>query len=227
MRKHPKLVGDWTGLYRVSEVSDNSAVVTRIFRNSGPIRIEFDSLGIVHKEISDELVETVHCRGRKGRPPKVKIRGAYSDCSRGAVLLSPADKGHLPFQCVDDCFQKTTLKDIEGIQFPGACGNQPFGDPWTAWKTACIDFYTKGAQHDEEVEFFRNRAVSLDAEALGKVPVVAYSVCTEWTEFICTTRGIAKHEPIEQNCIVGFYRVELEDLKKELQKDEREARSSS
>ncbi|VDO22395.1 unnamed protein product [Haemonchus placei] len=56
--------------------------------------------------------------------------------------------------------------------------------------------------------------------------MVAYSVCTEWTEFICTTKSIAKHEPIEQNCIIEFYRVAFEDLKKELQQDEREARSS-
>ncbi|XGW07223.1 hypothetical protein V3C99_017056 [Haemonchus contortus] len=143
---------------------------------------------------------------------------------KGAVLLSPADKGHLQFQCVDDCFAKTTLSDIQGIQFPGAYGRQPFGDPWTAWKTASI-FIRKELTTMQKVELVRNRAVSLDTEALRKVLTVAYSVCTEWTEFICTTRSIAKHESIDQNCVIDFYRIAFEDLKKELQKDEREARS--
>ncbi|XGW22036.1 hypothetical protein V3C99_004751, partial [Haemonchus contortus] len=143
---------------------------------------------------------------------------------RGAVLLSSADKGLLQFQCVDDCFSKTTLSDSQGIQFPGANGRHLIGNPWMAWKTASI-FIRKELSTMQKVEQVRNRAVSLDTEALRKVLMVAYSVCTEWTEFICTTMSIAKHESIDQNCVIDFYRIASEDLKKELQKDEREARS--
>uniref|UniRef100_A0A7I4Z6K0 RNA-directed DNA polymerase n=1 Tax=Haemonchus contortus TaxID=6289 RepID=A0A7I4Z6K0_HAECO len=178
-------------------------------------------IGMIEKE---EWDQEVRMTGEKypSRVADFALEG--KGLKRGAMLLSLADKGHLQFQCVDDCFAKTTLSDIEGIQFPGAYGGQPFGDPWTAWKTASI-FIRKELNTMQKVELVRNRAVSLDTEALRKVLMVAYSVCTEWTEFICTTRSIAKHESIDQNCVIDFYRIAFEDLKKELQKDEREARS--
>ncbi|VDO86323.1 unnamed protein product [Heligmosomoides polygyrus] len=56
----------------------------------------------------------------------------------GVTLTSAADKGHLQFQCLDDCFANATLGDIKGIEFPCAYARQKVSDVCTAWKVASI-----------------------------------------------------------------------------------------
>ncbi|KAK5975709.1 hypothetical protein GCK32_009172, partial [Trichostrongylus colubriformis] len=141
----------------------------------------------------------------------------------GAVLTSAAEKGHLQYQCLDDCFANTTLGDIEGLNLPGAYGKRPFGDVWTAWKAASI-FIRKELTVPQKIRLFKDRAVSLDVEALTRVLKLAYSVCTDWTEFLCTTSTISKHEAIDGNCIIDFYKPAFSDLKKDLADDSRAAK---
>ncbi|VDO87056.1 unnamed protein product [Heligmosomoides polygyrus] len=142
---------------------------------------------------------------------------------RAAALTSPAERGHILFQCVDECFSATKLRDIEGVAFPGAFGRQPFGDIWSAWKTTSI-FIREDLTVARKIELYRERAVVLDVEALRRILKLAYSVCTEWTEFVLATNKIAKHEPVENNNVVEFYRAAFEQLKRDLEKDSRAAR---
>ncbi|XGW16660.1 hypothetical protein V3C99_001814, partial [Haemonchus contortus] len=134
---------------------------------------------------------------------------------RGAVLASSKDKGHIQYQCQDNCFAKATLADIEGIHFPGAYGKKPFEDIWSAWKAASI-FIRKEMTISQKIAFFKQGVVSLDEEALRRILKLAYSLCLDWTEFICTTPSVAKHEVIEGNCIIDFYRGVFERLKMDL-----------
>uniref|UniRef100_A0A7I5E7W1 Integrase catalytic domain-containing protein n=1 Tax=Haemonchus contortus TaxID=6289 RepID=A0A7I5E7W1_HAECO len=134
---------------------------------------------------------------------------------RGAVLASSKDKGHIQYQCQDNCFAKATLTDIEGIHFPGAYRKKPFGDMWSAWKAASI-FIRKELTVPQKIAFFKQGVFSLDEEALRRILKLAYSLCTDWTEFICTTSSVAKHEVIEGNCIIDFYRGAFERLKMDL-----------
>ncbi|VDP46289.1 unnamed protein product [Heligmosomoides polygyrus] len=53
---------------------------------------------------------------------------------------------------------------------------------------------------------------------------MAYEVGTEWTEFVCVNKGIAKHPPIEGNCIVEFYKAAFEQLKEDLKEESRTIR---
>uniref|UniRef100_A0A7I4YKX2 RNA-directed DNA polymerase n=1 Tax=Haemonchus contortus TaxID=6289 RepID=A0A7I4YKX2_HAECO len=212
---HPKLVNEWAGPFRVIEVSENSALVTRIGENSEPVRIQFDMLRIVPKGVSDERVDTAHVRGRKGRKPKAKVCKICTSDFRGAVLASSKDKGHIQYQCQDNCFAKATLADIEGIHFPGAYGKKPFEGIWSASKAASI-FIRKEMTISQKIAFFKQGVVLLDEEALRRILKLAYSLCLDWTEFICTTPSVAKHEVIEGNCIIDFYRGAFERLKMDL-----------
>ncbi|VDP35703.1 unnamed protein product [Heligmosomoides polygyrus] len=159
----------------------------------------------------------------KNRSLAVLSETRVSKQARGARLTSAAEKGHLMFQCVDECFSKTTLGDIDGVVFPGAYGRQPFSDVWTAWKAASI-FIREDLPVAQKIRLFKDRAVVLDAEALRRILKLAYSVCTEWTEFICTTGAIAKHEAIEDNCVLDFCQNAFEQVKEDLKKEARTAR---
>lgn len=59
------------------------------------------------------------------RTPNISVCKISSSDFRAAALTTPADKGHVQLQCLDDCFAETTLADIEGITFPGEFGKQP------------------------------------------------------------------------------------------------------
>lgn len=63
----PQTSIDWAGPFRVLEVSQNSALVTRIGENTKPLRIQSDMLGVVPNSISDERIDTV--TNEKGANP--------------------------------------------------------------------------------------------------------------------------------------------------------------
>ncbi|XGW22205.1 hypothetical protein V3C99_004865 [Haemonchus contortus] len=86
---------------------------------------------------------------------------------------------------------------------------------WSAWKAASI-FIRKELTVPQKITFFKQGVVSLDEEALRRILKLAYSLCTDWTEFICTTPSVAKHEVIEGNCIIDFYRGAFERLNMDL-----------
>ncbi|VDP39579.1 unnamed protein product [Heligmosomoides polygyrus] len=110
------------------------------------------------------------------------------------------------------CFESVTLGDVQGVPLPGAFTWKPFVDVWSAWRT-CSIFIRTDIAVAEKIQLCKAEVVSLDAEALKRILILAYEVCTEWTEFICSSRGIAKHPPIDGNCIIEFYRIAFEKLK--------------
>ncbi|EYB82894.1 hypothetical protein Y032_0348g3182 [Ancylostoma ceylanicum] len=83
--KHPKLVFDWRGPYRVLEASSNSALITLIGMNEEPVRVPFDHLIKVPSEIDDTPVIGKSTRGRRGRPRKKNMADAVS------IVKTPKD----------------------------------------------------------------------------------------------------------------------------------------
>ncbi|VDP23174.1 unnamed protein product [Heligmosomoides polygyrus] len=105
----------------------------------------------------------------------------------------------------------------------GAYWRQPFGNVWSAWRTASI-FIRTDVTVAEKIRLNREKVVALDVVALKGILRVAYELCTDWTEFICTHATNGKHPTIESNCIRDFYKIALEDLKEELKQQFRAAR---
>lgn len=60
--RYPKLAIEWDGPFRVIEISNNSALITRIGTEEEPLRIQMDLLRVCPEEIGDDPV-----RGRTGR----------------------------------------------------------------------------------------------------------------------------------------------------------------
>ncbi|EYC27464.1 hypothetical protein Y032_0009g745 [Ancylostoma ceylanicum] len=149
--------------------------------------------------------------------------GATGGTHRGATIRTKADKGHLLYVCKDDCFNETRLGDLKGIQFPGAVAKQPIGSMWNAWRAASI-FVRTDIDTASKIKFWKDGAMCLDEEALGKVLRVAYDRCLDWTEFICVTEGIKKHEKIDAYGFEKTYDSALKKLKSELQTEEKERR---
>ncbi|VDL72315.1 unnamed protein product [Nippostrongylus brasiliensis] len=127
------------------------------------------------------------------------------------------------YMCKERCFDKILLSELQGISFPGAYGRQSFGDLWNAWKIASI-FIRTDVSVAQKIQYHKNGVVVLDAGALCSVLRLAYDTCTDWTEFLCTTKRIVTHPAIEENCVIDFYRVALEKLKQELKEESRAAR---
>ncbi|EYB97728.1 hypothetical protein Y032_0138g2082 [Ancylostoma ceylanicum] len=220
---HPKFVCEWAGPFRVLQTSPNSALVTRIGENAEPQRIQLDMLRVVPNYISDERVDTVTQRGRRGRKPKEKTCVLLTSCFRGITLESPEQVGHVEYQCADECFHGVTLGDIEGINFIGACAKTPFKSVWAAWKAASI-FIRRDIDDASKIKYFRKGTVSLDETALKYVLKVAYERCVDWTEFITSTPRIQKHQRVEETAFVGMYDEALRDLKQEMEKEDRRNR---
>ncbi|VDP42346.1 unnamed protein product [Heligmosomoides polygyrus] len=130
----------------------------------------------------------------------------------GAVLRSPADRGHVQYQCLDDCFSSSKLGNIEGISFPGALAKKPIVDVWSAWKTASI-FVRNDKDLPTKMKMYREHAVVLDVDALSKVLKVAYDTCMEWTDFICSTTGVTRHAPVDSYAVERFCDTALRKVK--------------
>ncbi|VDK52496.1 unnamed protein product, partial [Cylicostephanus goldi] len=220
---HPKLTSQWAGPFRVIETSQNSALVTRIGENTEPIRVQLDALRVVPSTISDDRIDTVTSRGKRGRKPKVCVKKVTNSIFSGAVLASKDQKGHLQFTCKDGCLNKIRLGQLKGIFFPGALANQPLGTIWDAWRAASI-FIRTDIDMSEKIQFWRDGAVLLEEEALQKLLKVAYENCFEWTEFVCMTSGIRKHEKINDFGFETIYDAALKKMKTDLQNEERDRR---
>ncbi|EYC34832.1 hypothetical protein Y032_1367g3848, partial [Ancylostoma ceylanicum] len=63
--KHPKLTYDWDGPFRVLEVGDTSALISRIGTNEDPLRIQMDLLRVCPEELSSEPVKPMTRRRRR------------------------------------------------------------------------------------------------------------------------------------------------------------------
>lgn len=166
---------------------------------------------------------TAICRSLEETFGEPGADGASFGQVRGAAISSVVDKGHIQFECLDECFGSSTLGDIPGIVLPGAFARKPFGNVWRAWKIASI-FIRTDLTVAEKIKLHKEGVTSLDAEALRHILRLAYDVCTDWTEFICVNRSISKHPPVEQNCILEFYKVAFENLKEDLREEGRAKR---
>lgn len=71
---HPKLTCKWAST--VLEVSQISALITRIGECAEPIRVQFDPLRVIPSSISDDRIDTVTSRGKRGRKPESKVKCA-------------------------------------------------------------------------------------------------------------------------------------------------------
>ncbi|VDO25396.1 unnamed protein product, partial [Heligmosomoides polygyrus] len=142
---------------------------------------------------------------------------------RGVTIVSSTERGHLQYTCGDGCFARVTLADVKRVTFPGAYGRQPVSDLWTAWKMASI-FIRNDITVAQKIQYQMERAVILDAGALCSVLRLAYEVCTDWTVFLCTSKEVATHAPIDGNCITDFYRAAFEQFRKDLKEESRAAR---
>ncbi|VDO92849.1 unnamed protein product [Heligmosomoides polygyrus] len=127
-------------------------------------------------------------------------------------MLSPADRGHLQFECIDDCFADTTLGDIQGVDFPGALAKNPFSNVWSAWKIASI-FIRNNIDVATKMKLYREQKMMLDVDALVRVLMVAYNTCEEWTDFICSATGITRHAPIDTHAFDRPYEEALRKVK--------------
>lgn len=139
--------------------------------------------------------------------------------SRGAEIRSKREKGHLEYVCNEGCFEDTTLGELRGIQFPGAFSKKSIGSLWNAWRAASI-FIRTDIDMTSKIKFWKDGAVCLDEEALQKVLRLAYDKCLDWTEFVCMTEGIKKHEKIDAFSFELTYDAALKKLKKELAEEE-------
>ncbi|XGW13382.1 hypothetical protein V3C99_000035, partial [Haemonchus contortus] len=142
---------------------------------------------------------------------------------RGATITSVTDKGHLLYECLDDCFRNTKLGDIKGIPFPGAFARKPFENVWSAWRIASI-FIRSDLSITEKIRLHNERAVMLETQALCAILRLAYDQCTDWTEFICGNQAIVKHPRIEDHNVEEFYEVAFEKVKEDLKEEAQAAR---
>nr|CDJ90476.1 unnamed protein product [Haemonchus contortus] len=174
-------------------------------------------LRIVPPYISDDRIDTVTSRGRRGRKAKVSVNKVSTTCFKSAEIRAKSDKGHLEYTCGEGCLIDVKLGELAGIQFPGAFSQKPMGSLRNAWRAASI-FIRMDLDMASKIKFRKDGAVCLDEEALQIVLRVAYSKCLDWTEFICMTDGIRKHEKIEsfgfeKHCMASGHREKCGKLK--------------
>ncbi|KHJ79738.1 hypothetical protein OESDEN_20606, partial [Oesophagostomum dentatum] len=139
---------------------------------------------------------------------------------KGTSLTSETQPGHLRFQCLDQCLMEARLADIPDVAFPGAFAKEPVGTVWKAWIATSI-FSRHDIDLPTKIKLFRRGAVCLDEAALKPVLKLAYNRCTAWTEFICSTESIASHKEIEGFFVHAMYDKAFQDLKRELQDENR------
>ncbi|VDP01322.1 unnamed protein product [Heligmosomoides polygyrus] len=120
--------------------------------------------------------------------------------------------GHLQYECIDDCFGKLRLCDIEGIEFPGALAKKPFENVWSAWRISSI-FIRNDIDVATKMKLHKEFKVYLDTDALARVLKAAYNSCVEWTSFICSTESIARHAPIDAYAVNRPYEIALRQVK--------------
>ncbi|VDO66202.1 unnamed protein product [Haemonchus placei] len=149
--------------------------------------------------------------------------GPFRVIEASAEIRAKSDKGHLEYTCGDGCLNDVKLGELAGIQFPGAFSQKPMGSLWNAWRAASI-FIRMDLDMASKIKFWKDGAVCLDEEALQIVLRVAYSKGLDWTEFICMTDGIRKHEKIASYGFEKTYDSALKKLKKELEEDEKKKR---
>ncbi|CAJ0595291.1 unnamed protein product [Cylicocyclus nassatus] len=76
----------------------------------------------------------------------------------------------------------------------------------------------------EKIQFWKDGALLLEEDALQKLLKIAYDKCFDWTEFVCTTSGIRKHEKIDDFGFETTYDAALKKMKTVLQNEERDRR---
>ncbi|VDP07470.1 unnamed protein product [Heligmosomoides polygyrus] len=170
-----------------------------------------------HDDGISEIVEEVIVSGDENlQEPQDK---QMFDIESGAVLKSRSEKGHLNYECKDGCLKTTTtLGELVGIQFPGALANRPIGTLWEAWRAASV-FVRGDIDVASKIKFWKEGAVCLDEEALVSVLRIAYDKCVDWTEFVCATDGIKKHERIDGYGFETTYDSALKKLKISLEEE--------
>ncbi|VDP46727.1 unnamed protein product [Heligmosomoides polygyrus] len=75
-----------------------------------------------------------------------------------------------------------------------------------------------------EIKFWKEGAVCLDEEALVSVLRLAYDKCVDWTEFVCVTHGMEKHERIDDYGFETTHDSALKKLKRSLEEEEKAKR---
>ncbi|EYB84337.1 hypothetical protein Y032_0318g2346 [Ancylostoma ceylanicum] len=112
--KHPKLVNEWTGPFRVIDVSDNSAFLTLINADEDPKRVPFDQLRKLPRGVDDEPVQTTKRRARRGRPKKNK--SAKISCFRVEIGDPRTDPLHLLHPCTCGIFNERAHVALPGLR---------------------------------------------------------------------------------------------------------------
>lgn len=222
---HPKFACEWAGPYRVIAVSENSATVTRICENSDPNQIPMDQLRVVPSCFSDERIDTTTSRGKRGRKKVINAQVQQMTVAfcRRAMLTMEKQPGHLLNQCLDECLMKAKLSEIPHTTFPGAFANESVGTFWKAWIASSI-FGRQDIDIAQKIKLYRQGAVCLNGKALKNILKFAYDRCTTWTEFLCETHSIRKHQPMEKHHVEDLYDAALKELKEELNEESKESK---
>ncbi|EYB94572.1 hypothetical protein Y032_0170g268 [Ancylostoma ceylanicum] len=129
--RHPKLVTDWSGPFRVIEASNNSALVTLIGENQEPHRVQFDHLVKIPSEIDDTPLSGTVTRRKRGRREILAIqegnlggviKTSFDNFSNFSAPLSSADNvRHVDWICPGQltlngqsvqCSLETTIRDV-------------------------------------------------------------------------------------------------------------------
>ncbi|VDP51838.1 unnamed protein product, partial [Heligmosomoides polygyrus] len=171
-------------------------------------------------DVEEELVDLVVWSSNDAIAPGVF---RIQDKMTGAVIDSKECKGHLEYQCKEDCMAYACFGDLEGIHFPGAFSKEPIGSLWRAWNAASI-FMRSDMNTAQKIKAWKEGLVCLDGEALRKVLRLAYQKCMDWTEFVMITDGIRRHEKIDDYRFEETYDDALKKLKLELEEQERKQR---
>ncbi|EYC36975.1 hypothetical protein Y032_0839g2622 [Ancylostoma ceylanicum] len=136
---------------------------------------------------------------------------------RRSVVAEPAGEGPSSLQCSDGCFDDVRLNDISGCSFPGAVGKEPVSTLWSAWLAASI-FRRTDLDLGEKIRYHREGVVCHDSEALKSVLKMAFQRCIDWTEFVCNTKKIMEHAPIEGNYFDTSYDEALRIVREEMER---------
>ncbi|VDO36492.1 unnamed protein product [Heligmosomoides polygyrus] len=99
--KQPKWVSKWNRPFRITELTENSAVIKPVAANAEPLKVQCDFLKRLPIGMDNEPIRTAKQRRKRGRPKKSSRPHNESICFRIEAGLPQEDPRYLSHTC--DC----------------------------------------------------------------------------------------------------------------------------